>query len=222
MARRLAGKFHDPIRNAMTSLKALPADLGQTPALAEATQALEEADGLLAKLRSFAHVGRPACVAVQPNAFVEAVLARMRKEASPTLQIQFSPGTGLPEVQLDPAQMEQALTALLQNAGQALGGTGTVQVATGLRLPRSHRPGALPGTPRRRVFFEVRDPGPGIPPGLHKQVFEPFFTTRLEAGRAGLGLAIVREVVEGHNGSVQLESASGRGTVVRLLLPVKD
>jgi signal transduction histidine kinase len=71
---------------------------------------------------------------------------------------------------------------------------------------------------RTRVYFEVRDAGPGMAPGVLKHVFEPFFTTK-QGGHTGLGLPIVQEVAEGHGGSVQIESAPGKGTAVRLILP---
>jgi len=213
LSRRLASKLQDKLRNTLTAL------LGRDPGLAEALQPLQEIDRLLARMRTFAQLGRPARAFVHPNAFVEDLLPRARSEAGPGLHIQFRPGADLPDLQLDPVQMEVALLELLRNAWQA-SPTGTLQVVTGLRGPRTPRPGGLPGPPRPRVFFEVRDPGPGIPPGLHRQIFEPFFTARAEPCGAGLGLAMVQEIAEGHDGSVQVESAPGKGTAVRILLPV--
>ena len=115
--------------------------------------------------------------------------------------------------------MDLALTALLANAREALGGQGTIRVATALLQPRPHRPGGRPGPMQVRVTFEVRDMGPGIPPGLSGKVFEPFFTTRMDGHHAGLGLTLARQVAEAHGGSVSLESVPGQGTVVRIHLP---
>jgi signal transduction histidine kinase len=214
LSRRLAGRLHDQLRTTLTDLQ------GRDPGLAEALQPLQEMDGLLARMRAFAQLGRPTLALVQPNALVGDLLPRARAEAGPGVQIQFKPGVDLPGLYLDPAQMEVALLELLRNAWQASGPTGALQVGTGLLGSRAPRPGGLPGSPRPRVSFEVRDLGPGIPPGLHRQIFEPFFTTHAEPGRAGLGLAMVQAISEGHAGSVQVESAPGKGTVVRILLPV--
>ncbi|BDU71653.1 ATP-binding protein [Mesoterricola silvestris] len=170
-------------------------------------------------LRAFADPRPPAPVPTPPNAFVEALLPRAREAAGPGIRIDFEPAPGLPAARLDPGALEQALDALLANAREAMGGAGVIRLATGILYPRDHRPGGSPGPMRTRVFFEVRDAGPGIPAAVARQAFEPFFTTRAGAGNAGLGLTLAREILEAHGGSVQLEGATGTGTTVRLILP---
>lgn len=220
LARRLAARLQRPLEGCVDELRTLAALPGQERRLRESLLSLDEAGRLLGQLRAFAHLGRPARVATPPNAFVESLLARAREAAGPGIRIEFEPGADLPAAPLDPAALEQALGALLANARQALGGSGVIHLATGILYPRPHRPGGAPGPMKTRIFFEVRDTGPGIPPAIRRQVFDPFFTTRLERGSAGLGLAMAWEILEGHGGSVQLESAPGKGTAVRLILPV--
>ncbi|WP_306602072.1 hybrid sensor histidine kinase/response regulator [Geothrix sp. 21YS21S-2] len=220
LARRLAARLQGPLGGCVDELRTLAALPGQERRLREALLSLDEAGRLLAQLRAFAHLGRPARVATPPNAFVVSLLARAREAAGPGIRIDFEPGGDLPEAPLDPAALEQALGALLANARQALGGSGAIRVATGILPPRPYRPGGTPGPMRTRIYIEVRDAGPGIPPAIRGKVFDPFFTTRLERGSAGLGLAMAWEILEGHGGSVQLESAPGKGTAVRLILPV--
>jgi len=220
LARRLAARLQKPLESCVDELRSLAALPGQERRLRESLLSLDEAGRLLAQLRAFAHLGRPARVATPPNAFVEGLLARAREAAGPGIRIDFEPGADLPEAPLDPAALEQALGALLANARQALGGSGAIRVATGILPPRPYRPGGAPGPMRTRIYIEVRDAGPGIPPAIRRQVFDPFFTTRLERGSAGLGLAMAWEILQGHGGSVQLESAPGKGTAVRLILPV--
>jgi len=65
----------------------------------------------------------------------------------------------------------------------------------------------------------VGDTGTGIPADLQKSMFEPFVTTKGEKG-TGLGLWIVKGVVENHNGRIKVRSTVGKGTVIRLLFPV--
>lgn len=220
LARRLAARLQGPLEGCVDELRTLAALPGQERRLRESLLSLDEAGRLLAQLRAFAHLGRPVRVPTPPNAFVESLLARAREAAGPGIRIEFEPGADLPAAPLDPAALEQALGALLANARQALGGSGVIRLATGILYPRPHRPGGAPGPMKTRIFFEVRDAGPGIPPAIRRQVFDPFFTTRLERGSAGLGLAMAWEILEGHGGSVQLESAPGKGTAVRLILPV--
>ena len=220
MARKVAGKLLEHLETADRSLRPLEGQAHLTPALTLGFQALDQARQFLEQLRAFAHLGRPAKVLVQPDAFLDRILPAARAAAGPGIHLECEPAPGLPELALDPLQIEQALAALLANARQALLGNGTIHLAAGLLKPRPHRPGSLPGPARPRLFLEVRDAGPGIPKGLQKQVFEPFFSTALDQGRFGLGLTLVEDIALAHDGSVQLESAPGQGTRVRILLPV--
>ena len=71
------------------------------------------------------------------------------------------------------------------------------------------------------MVVEVCDDGPGIASELQERLFEPFFSTK-EAGRGtGLGLSISRRIVIDHGGSIDVESAVDRGTVVSVRLPVE-
>jgi signal transduction histidine kinase len=71
------------------------------------------------------------------------------------------------------------------------------------------------------VVLTVTDDGPGIDPALRERIFEPFFTTR-PVGGTGLGLAVVREVVERHGGTVRVLDAAPRGTTFEVRLPPGD
>jgi len=80
----------------------------------------------------------------------------------------------------------------------------------------------LPGlTPlaARSVELFVRDTGPGLSPELQQRIFEPFYSTKSHG--LGMGLAIVRSIVERHGGQVRAENHDGRGAVFRVQLPVR-
>ena len=98
---------------------------------------------------------------------------------------------------------------LVLNARDALGGSGTVTIRTGTAPP-----------PDRSLFLEVEDDGPGIAPLALDRIFQPGFTTR--PGAQGLGLAVVRRIVETCGGSVQVDTGPMRGTRIRVLLPAPD
>lgn len=72
----------------------------------------------------------------------------------------------------------------------------------------------------RSIVLEVRDDGQGIPIGNQAQVFDPFFTTKKRGQGTGLGLWVVAQLVRAHAGEIELESAPGAGTTVRVLWPV--
>jgi len=68
----------------------------------------------------------------------------------------------------------------------------------------------------------VTDTGIGIAPKDLARVTDPFFTTKEEGKGTGLGLAICRRIVQGHHGKLEIESEMGKGTTVRILLPVRS
>jgi signal transduction histidine kinase len=110
-------------------------------------------------------------------------------------------------VSADPVLMRVALSNLVTNAVQSMPGGGKITVT--LRDVSHDKRDAL--------AIAVHDTGKGIPPAVLPRVFEPFFTTR--ASGAGLGLAVVRRIVEAHDGFVTAESDETRGTVFTVLLP---
>jgi two-component system, NtrC family, nitrogen regulation sensor histidine kinase GlnL len=123
----------------------------------------------------------------------------------------------LPQTWADPDQLMQAIQNLLKNAAEALGdGPGEITLRSfydmSLRLRRvDGSSAALP------LQIEVADNGPGIPPAIAADVFDPFVSGR-ENG-TGLGLAVVARIVDAHDGWVSAESVPGR-TVIRMSLPV--
>jgi len=110
----------------------------------------------------------------------------------------------LPAVELDGTQFKQALMNLLVNARQVLKDGGCVVVRT--------RAGA-----GGDILVEVEDNGPGIAEGLRDRIFEVFFSSR--GGGTGLGLPIARQIIERHGGTIEVDSAEGRGSTFRMHLP---
>ncbi len=133
------------------------------------------------------------------------------------LQIDAPPD--LPLVDADQHQLCQVFTNLLINAFEALDGRGRIAVkASSVEVehdPSFSSDGLLP-TPA--VVVEVSDDGPGVPPQLSDRIFDPFFTTKPKG--SGLGLSIVRKIVDAHDGRIDLHSTPGAGTRFRITLPV--
>ncbi|MEK7671230.1 MAG: ATP-binding protein, partial [Bacteroidota bacterium] len=70
-----------------------------------------------------------------------------------------------------------------------------------------------------QVAFAFTDTGMGMPEEVRLKVFEPFFTRGKQHG-TGLGLAIVKKIVDDHNGSIEINTEVGKGTTVRIILPL--
>lgn len=115
-----------------------------------------------------------------------------------------------PPVPVDASQLEVALTNLFRNAVQAMKGEGSLEVELSTEEHRHVRWARL----------VIRDTGPGVPPEVQRRLFEPFVTTR--ARGHGLGLAIVRRVIDQHQGEVAFEPATGGGTACVIRLPLES
>jgi len=123
------------------------------------------------------------------------------------IQVQPRLDPDLPLVLCDGAQIEQVLLALMVNAMDAMPQGGNLWVSSKADETND------------TVRVIVRDDGTGIPPDILPRLFEPFLTTK-ETGRGvGLGLAISRSILERHNGSIEVQSEPGRGTIFTITLP---
>ncbi|HLY63113.1 MAG TPA: ATP-binding protein [Terriglobia bacterium] len=124
------------------------------------------------------------------------------------IQLKVEMGRDLPAVHCDPAQIEQVLLALVMNAIDAMPSGGNLAVRA------RHLPDAS------QVQVEVSDDGAGIAAELLPQLFEPFFTTKDRGHSVGLGLAISRNIIERHQGRIEVTSEPKRGAKFTITLPV--
>ena len=112
----------------------------------------------------------------------------------------------LPAVWVDRDQISQVFLNLLLNAIESMDGGGEIRLAL-------RRYGSPPA-----VLAAIADTGAGIPAEDLDKVFEPFFSRKRKG--AGLGLAIVHQIIESHRGEIRVESRQGKGTTFRIKLPV--
>jgi len=164
---------------------------------------------LMKGLLTFARQSPPQHAMTQINQIVErsrALVAHQYELAQIELMIDVDPA--LPEISCDPDQIQQVLIVLLVNACEAMGQGGSVTVRTA----------ALENG--QGVLLSVRDTGPGIPDDLQAQIFEPFFSTKDDQHRTGLGLAVARGIVDRHGGTITVVSEPGKGAEFRVQLPV--
>ena len=122
----------------------------------------------------------------------------------------FSP---LPKVMIDPNSMEQAFLNIVLNAQKAMPEGGIFSVSTHLRDEREDD-----GKQVQMVQIIFEDTGIGIPQDNLSKIFNPFFSTRLDG--TGLGLSITKNIVEQHEGRIEVESQVNVGTKFMITLPV--
>jgi signal transduction histidine kinase len=114
----------------------------------------------------------------------------------------------LPDIFVDKKQFQEVLFNLIRNAGQAIGEKGKIVV----RVRQD----------RDKVFVDIKDTGTGIPEDKLKELFNPFFTTKEPGKGTGLGLFIVRQVVEKNGGKIYLNNTKvGEGTTFTVEFPTK-
>lgn len=136
--------------------------------------------------------------------------------------------SNLPRIHADRSQLRQVFLNVFTNAIDAMretGGTLTLRVQKAeSRKQKAESSGPLPSAacPLPSVLIEISDTGAGIPPEHLAKVMEPFFTTKPEGQGTGLGLPICRRIVQEHHGAFEIDSEVGKGTTVRITLPVAN
>lgn len=205
----VAGVAHE-IRNPLTSISGyiqIWQRRGQpTPeSLSTVAQETMRLNAIVDKLLFFA---RPAESKFQPynlNILVERVLQFVGEAYGSKVEVHTRLMEDLPQIKVDPEQMQQVLMNVIYNAYHAMPEGGTLRVKTGV------------SPDGRYVVVTVADTGCGIPPENLSRIFDPFFTTK--ARGSGLGLALAHEIVEAHGGYIDVKSKVGSGTIMRICIP---
>jgi len=164
---------------------------------------------------------KPILVAANVNSLLEKVIQKYEPILPKGIRLKKNFVPDLPFVQCDENQIRTMLSNILENAIDALEGKGTVTVSTATfdaPLSAKARGRSSPGLTN---FVEVRieDTGPGISTENMKNIFKPFYTTK--DGGSGIGLVIVKRIVDSHNGRINIASKAGVGTVATIHLPVR-
>ena len=218
MAEMLAHEIKNPLAGIsgaaqLISMNAGPEDRELTDLIVEETRRIVK---LLEQVEQFGNLRPPDRRAVN----LHDALDRARKSAlvgfaaHMTIVEDYDPS--LPATFADPDQLMQVFLNLIKNAAEAAKSPGTIRLRTfydqSLRVRR--RDGT---TARLPLTIEVQDDGPGIPPDIAGDIFEPFVSGR-ENG-TGLGLALISKIISDHDGWISVDSGPGK-TVFRVSLPV--
>jgi len=213
LAAGLAHEINNPVAFVLANLNHLQALRKEEDSADEIEEVLLETQEGVARLRGIvdelmrlARTGERGNEPADLARVVESVLPMVRHEAGGRVRIETALAA-TPPVLGDPRLLGQVVLNLLQNAIHALAAAdqeGTVRVALA--------PVAA------GVELSIRDDGPGIPADVLPRIFEPFFTTKTAGQGTGLGLAVTREIVSRHGGSIDVETGSA-GTRFRVTLP---
>ncbi len=151
---------------------------------------------------------------VDLTALMPGLLELMRRTLGERIKVEFESSDALWPVKVDRVQFEAGLINLAVNARDAMREGGDLRIRLENKVfAETEDPGG------ECVVISVTDTGEGMPPAVMQRVFEPFFTTKESGKGTGLGLSMVYGFVQQSGGRVELESAQGQGTTIRLVLP---
>jgi signal transduction histidine kinase/ActR/RegA family two-component response regulator len=136
-----------------------------------------------------------------------------------SIQIQKELDPNLPQLLSEASDLREALINLIFNAVDALPQGGIITLATRCLdcAPSTAHP-----TADKKIQVDVRDNGVGMDERIRQRCLEPFFSTKAQRGGTGLGLAMVYGMMQRHDGTIEIDSAPGRGTTVRLSFPIRE
>ena len=181
----------------------------------------ERATELVKQILAFSRRSEQQKIPLQLGAVIEEAMKILRASLPSTLEIRTelqSESTVL----ADPTQMHQVLMNLCTNAAHSMqdaGGVLEVGLADVLIGPEPEASlNVLP--PGRYVELKVKDSGCGIDPSIMDSIYDPFFTSKGPGEGTGLGLSVVHGIVKSQGGTIDVESAPGKGTVFSVLMPV--
>ncbi|MBJ4957198.1 response regulator [Salmonella enterica subsp. enterica serovar Goldcoast] len=211
----LAHDFNNLLAVIIGSLDLVNLDSPDASRIHRALKAAERGALLTQRLLAFSRKQSLHPHAVELKTLLENLGELMRHSLPATLTLEIEAQSPAWPAWIDVSQLENAIINLVMNARDAMDGqAGTIKIRTwNQRVTRSD------GRKQDMVMLEVADQGCGMSQEVKAQVFEPFFTTKQTGSGSGLGLSMVYGFVRQSGGRVEIESAPGQGTTVRLQLP---
>jgi signal transduction histidine kinase len=215
----LAAEIAHEIRNPLTVVQMLfhalieNVELGPTSERdAELiSEKMRQMNRILDQVLSFARSSEPMKEPVRADQIIDDVFLLTRhKLLALNIDVRSTVSGLLPPFRADRAQIEQVLLNLILNAAEAMPKGGILRLSAGQEF--------LDGKPH--VVIGVRDNGQGMSPGQVSNLFMPFLTSK-ESG-TGIGLAIVKKIMENHQSKLEVESKVGQGTRFKLFFPIAE
>jgi two-component system nitrogen regulation sensor histidine kinase NtrY len=214
VARKLAHEIKNPLTPIQLSAQRLRRRLSRMTGdeqqlVVECTETIiQEVDGLKRLVDEFSRFARmPALVprATNLQPLIESV-ATLYRESHPGLRLVTRYGEDVPPLEVDPDHIKRAVLNLVDNAVEAVGGSGDVMVDTEYLTEAAH------------VRVTVSDTGPGVAAEDKDKLFTPYFSTKVTG--MGLGLPIVSEIVGEHGGTIRVEDNAPSGSRFIIEIPV--
>lgn len=225
LAGGVAHEFNNALMGIVGYVELLEMHLPKTEEILEYTQPMRDSTQRMANLTkqllAYAQGGRYEAKTISLSDFVREALPVLQHELDPDIDFRVDLSDDFLHVKADRTQMQMVLSAVLNNASEAIESDGRIKVS--VRSGEIDEDFAHPdlqllsGT---YICLRVEDSGKGMHEETRSKIFEPFFSTKF-LGR-GLGMAAVHGIVANHGGVVSVESELDKGTIVRIYLPAVD
>ncbi len=201
LAERVSGAAVGPV------LRWLEAEVASRTLAKEIEQGAAAISELVGAVKEHTHLDRTPRQEVDIHDGLESTLVMLKHKLRGGVEVVRAYDRGLTRITAYPGELNQVWTNLIDNAVDAMGGQGRIQLRTWREADRA--------------VVEIADSGPGIPPEVLERIWEPFFTTKGVGEGTGLGLDIARRiVVDRHQGDIRLESEPGN-TRFQVRLPIE-
>jgi signal transduction histidine kinase len=234
LAAGVAHEVRNPLARVLLGIEYLqdgidPNDPNLPMVLERMASAVDRADTILRGMLDFASDRGLALELTDPNALLESSLLLLEhefKSKNVTVKMELTPG--IPKLNIDPRKIEQAVINLCMNAVHAIDGRDekVIKIGTSVETLKDieQNPGARtrerPRTGDEVVVISIEDTGGGIAKEDLANIWDPFFTTKPTGVGTGLGLSVVRKIVDLHRGIISLKN-TGSGAIAKIKLKLK-
>jgi PAS domain S-box-containing protein len=184
-----------------------------------AQQALTHGNSLTKQLLAFARQQKVEPEPLDLNAVVRGIDQFIKMSLSSQVSVDLDLSDELWPCMADRGMLEAALLNLVVNARDAMPGGGTIRIASGNETVKRVYSGSSHLPDGDYVSLTLTDTGVGMPPDVVARAAEPFFTTKASGKGTGLGLSMVFGFARQFGGDLEIDSAKGQGTTIRILLP---
>ena len=211
LAAGIAHELNEPLGNILgfAQLMQRSGDLqGQNEKdLDKVVKASLQAREIIKKLMFFGRQMPPKKSRINPNKVIDDGLFFLRSRCIKAgIEMNLSLCREMPEITVDPGQINQVIVNLVVNALQAMPEGGTLSIKTSVK--------------KDYISITVRDTGTGMSPEVLRQIFIPFFTTKEVDQGTGLGLPVAHGIITSHGGVINAESEEGKGSLFEVQLPI--
>ncbi|MGA2122704.1 MAG: PAS domain S-box protein [Methanoregula sp.] len=209
---QIAHELNNPLYGIMNTLELLKAEIPEASRRRRLLDmSLSEVVRLSVMLKNMLTFSRPeeeARKEIDISTFLESILMLFEKQLLESdIKLITAFDETVPAIMVSPGQMRQVFLNIIKNGVEAMPHGGTLSVAT--KIEDNH------------LMIVVRDTGMGMDEEVKEKIFDAFFTTKEEVRGVGLGLSVCYGIIQDHGGTIDVESAPGKGSTFTVLLPIK-